>query len=193
MPYTLLTPTLYQLESLVSTASFTTKQDISTPAGGQPYAMPPNTITTVGQTLRIHAMGSWSATATPTFTIGLYIGSTGAFPALSGAGNNDLAAQVIAAATALTDIPWELEYYGTFTAVGGSGGVLGGGNLKIGTSATAFTTYPWNNTTIGGASLATPIPVNTAKRQSIVVSGSCTANSASNILRVSQFSIELLN
>jgi hypothetical protein len=181
MPYTLLAPSLYNLETSTTTNTWTTLQDVSTPSSGQAYVLPPNTVTTIGQTLVLRASGVWSCTGTPTFGLGFYWGGT-AGVALAATG----ATALTTGAGTLTNIPWVMEWWGTFQAVGASGSVIGGGLVTWGTSATAFTLFPFGTP-------QTAATVNTALPKSLVIGGVCSASSASNQIVVQQFSVQLLN
>ncbi len=181
MPYTLLTPALYDLETTTTTSGWTSLQDISTPTSGQAYVLPPNTVTTVGQTLLLRASGTWNCTATPTFGLGFYWGGTaGVTIAATGA------TALTTGAGTLSNMPWVMEWWGTFQAVGSSGSLLGGGYVFWNTAAATTTIFSFG-TPQSAATVSTVLP------KSIVIGGVCSANSGSNSILVQQFSVALLN
>jgi len=160
-------------------ASFTTKQDVSP----QPLPIMAAYQPRLGSKLWIKANGEFSTTGTPNLTLGLYIGT------LAAAITTDIAlSSVITTGSGAAAWPWEMEWLGTFTAVGTSGTVVGSGELKLGTSLTAWT--------------STPIPITQALRtvtwdttiaRAIGVSGTWSASSASNIVKTNSLVAMLLN
>src|SRR5215472_5210932 len=104
MPYTLMLPAAYNLETTVTTNTWTSLQDISTPASSQAFATYPNYFTTAGQTLVVRASGVWSCTGTPTFGLGFYYGGTGGVT-LAATGSTALTT----GAGALSNMPWVME------------------------------------------------------------------------------------
>lgn len=181
MPYTLMMPAAYNLETTTTTASWTSLQDISTPSSGQPFVMYPSYITTVAQTLILRASGTWNCTGTPTFGMGFYWGGTGGV-AIAATG----ATALTTGAGTLTNMPWVMEWWGTFQAVGSSGSLLGGGYVFWNTAATTTTIFPFS-TPQTAATVSTLLP------KSLVIGGVCSSSSASNSILVQQFSIVVLN
>lgn len=182
--YNLLTP-LAPFHSGVgaSFGTFTTKQDVSP----QPMPVLPANISWAGMKMWIKANGEFSTTGTPNITLGLFFGSL-ANPSVI---TTDIAlSSAITTGTGAAAWPWEMEWLGTFTSVtpGASNNVTGSGELKLGTSLTAWT--------------STPIPITQALRtftwdttvaKAIGVSGTWSASSASNTIKVNNLTVILLN
>lgn len=160
--------------------TFTTKQDVS------PLPLPVVNGNTVrlGQKLWIKANGEFSTTGTPTLALGFYIGTA----ALSI--TTDIAlSSVITTGSGAAAWPWEMEWLGTFAGtLGTTCTIVGSGELKLGTSLTAWT--------------STPIPITQALRtvtwdttiaRAIGVSATFSASSASNTVKVNNLAAVLLN
>jgi len=160
-------------------ASFTTKQD----ASPSPLPVIGANQPRLGQKLWIKANGEFSTTGTPNITLGLYIGTVAASI------TTDIAlSSVITTGSGAAAWPWEMEWLGTFTALGTSGTIVGSGELKLGTSLTAWT--------------STPIPITQALRtvtwdttiaRAIGVSATYSASSASNTVKTNNLVAVLLN
>jgi hypothetical protein len=90
-----------------------------------------------GVRIKVEVQGNWGATATPTLQLGIYAGLPGA-TGQPAAITSILAQSAAIACTALTSIPWRMEYLGLITVDGTSGTILGQGDLEFGTSLTAF-------------------------------------------------------
>lgn len=163
-----------------SFGSFTTKQDVS------PFPLPVMGATQpwIGAKLWIKANGEFSTTGTPTLALGLYIGT------VSGTITTDIAlSSVITTGSGAAAWPWEMEWFGTFVGTLGTAcNVTGSGELKLGTSLTAWT--------------STPIPITQALRtfawdttiaRYIGVSATYSANSASNTVKTNNIAAFLLN
>lgn len=160
-------------------ASFTTKQDVSPSPLPVIGANQPR----LGTKLWIKANGEFSTTGTPNITLGFYIGT------VAGSITTDIAlSSVITTGSGAAAWPWDLEWSGTFTALGTSGTVVGCGALQLGTSLTAIST--------------TPIPITQALRtvtwdttiaRAVGVSGTWSASSASNVIRTNSLIVALLN
>jgi len=172
-------PSVYSCPAAVTTSSWTSLQDISTPASSQAPTLNPNTLA-VGNTLRLTAAGTWNCTSTPTFGLGFYYGGA-AGTALAATGSTALTT----GAGGLSNIPWEMKWSGVVTAVGTSGSIIGGGHVTWATSATAYTLFPYG--TPAGA-----VTINTTLGKSIVIGGVCSASSGSNSIVVQQYTIEIL-
>lgn len=165
--------------------TFTTKQDIS------PLPVPvilPYQLR-LGSKIKIEAEGEYSSTGTPTYVLGIYYGitldaSTGKPLAITGTLAESAAISVATGAA----WPWRLEYRGIVTALGSAGTIIGQGDLEAGTSLTAFS--------------ANAIPVTQALRTvaiattgplAIGVCATCSASSASNTVKVNNFSVQIMN
>jgi len=186
MPYTLLTPSLY-LQATVGQAyaSSTTITDVST---NPQYVLPPNTVTTVGQTLRLRAAGVFSNTSTPNLTLGFYKNTQTTSGATGVAGAALAATAATATASGVSNIIWYLDVFGTFTAVGSSGTIFCYGFCDLGTSATATTHIP-----IPNATPQTAVTFNTTVPNLLTVGATWGTSSASNTLTCNDFTVELMN
>jgi hypothetical protein len=113
--------------------TFTTRQDVSP----SPLPVIQGGVLRPQSKLEIEACGEFSTTGTPTLALGFYIGTV--------AGS---ITTVIAESSAITtgsgaaSWPWSLRWTGICTAVGTAGSFTGSGELKLGTSLTAWTTVP---------------------------------------------------
>jgi hypothetical protein len=152
----------------------TSLTDISPGATTQAFALAAGQIQYVGQTFRIKASGTLSATSTPTLLMGVYYG---------GVAGTALAATAATATGAQSTAPWFLEYTGRITALGSSGAILGQGWV-IGTAATPTTM------TFMPASPAS-VAINTTTQNAVTVGAQWGTNNASTIV-VNQFVIEQL-
>jgi len=163
-----------------SFGSFTTKQDVS------PFPLPqmPATVPRLGTKLWIKANGEFSTTGTPNINLGFYVGT------ISGTITTDIAlSSTITTGSGAAAWPWEMEWLGTFTGtLGTTVSVVGSGELKLGTSLTAWT--------------STPIPITQALRtiswdmtiaRYIGVSATFSASSASNTVKTNNLVALLLN
>lgn len=162
-----------------SFASFTTKQDVSP----QPLPVINGQRLRLGSKLWIQSYGEFSTTGTPNLTLGYYIGT------VAGSITTDIAlSSVITTGSGAAAWPWAMEWFGIVTAIGTSGTVVGGGELKLGTSLTAWT--------------STPMPITQALRtvtwdttiaRAIGVSATYSASSASNTVKVNGHAVTVLN
>lgn len=160
-------------------STFTTKQDISP----QPLPVMAAYQPRLGSKLWIKANGEFSTTGTPTLALGLYIGT------VAGVITTDIAlSSVITTGSGAAAWTWDLEWMGTFTALGTAGTVVGSGALQLGTSLTAVTT--------------TPVPITQALRtvtwdttiaRAIGVSATWGTSSASNTVKTNNLAAILLN
>jgi hypothetical protein len=162
--------------------TFTTRQDIS----ALPLPILPANAVRPGSCLKIEAEGQWSSAGTPTLILGFYLGAVGA----SGGGTltSILAESNAQTLSALTDIPWRMEYRGKVVTIGSSGSIVGSGDLEWGTSLTAFTSSP-----IPITLAARTVAINTSIGNAIGVCGTFSASSATNQVRVYQMTASLLN
>lgn len=159
--------------------TFTTKQDVS------PFPLPVvnGYKLELGSKLWIQSYGEFSTTGTPTLSLGYYIGTA------AGAITTDIAvSSAITTASGAAAFPWALEWFGIVTGtLGTTATLVGGGELKLGTSLTAWT--------------STPIPISQALRtftwdttipRAIGVSAAYSASSASNTVKVNGHTAVLL-
>lgn len=160
-------------------ASFTARQDVS----DQPLPVINANQLRAQTKLRIHAIGEFSTTGTPTLVWGLYIGTAAA-----------VISTVIAESSVITlgnnaaSWPWEMQWSGKCTANGVSGSVTGSGHLIYGTSLTAVTVVP--------------IPITLALRtftwdttiqRCVGVCATYSASSASNTFKTYDLTVQLRN
>lgn len=83
-----------------------------------------------GATVHVEACGEFSTTGTPTLLLGFYLGGVaGTALAVSG---------VITTGSGAAAWPWRMEWQGRIRVLGTSGSIKGQGELKLGTSLTAF-------------------------------------------------------
>lgn len=180
--YYLVTP-LSPFPAAVGAAAntFTTRLDIS-PA---PLPVMPALTPRVGTKLWLKANGEFSTTGTPTLVLGFFIGSIASPSTIT----TDIAlSSVITTGSGAAAWPWEMEWLGMFTAINSSGSVTGSGELKLGTSLTAWT--------------STPIPITQALRtftwdttaaKAVGVSATWGTSSASNSIKCNNLTALLLN
>lgn len=163
-------------------SGFTTKQDVS------PIPVPviPANTLRPGSRLRIEAEGEISSTGSPTFVFGFFLGALGAsgVPTIvSTLGETSAVTMATAAAW-----PWKMEWDGLVTLTGTSGSLVGGGEVKFGTSLTAWTNAPFPLT----QALRT-VAVDTTVYRAVGVCGTWSASSASNIVKVNNLKAFLPN
>ena len=186
MPYTLLAPVLYNQATVgAAYASSTTITDVST---NPQYVLPPNMVTTVGQTMHLVAGGVFSNTGTPNLTLGFYKNTQTTSGATGVGGAAVAATAATATASSVSNIIWFMEYWGVFTAVGASATMLGYGFVDLGTSATATTHIP-----IPNATPQTAVSWNTTVPNLVTVGATWGTSSASNTLTCNVFSVQLYN
>lgn len=162
-----------------SFGSFTTKQDVSP----SPIPVIPGGRLEPGMKIWIQSVGEFSTTGTPNLTLGYYIGTRAASI------TTDIAlSSVITTGSGAAAWPWAMEWFGVVTAVGTSGSITGGGELKLGTSLTAWT--------------STPMPITQALRtfawdttieRAVGVSATYSASSASNTVKVNSHQVLIIN
>jgi hypothetical protein len=160
--------------------TFTARQDVS------PQPVPvvlPNQLH-IGTMLKIEAEGEFSSTGTPTFVMGVYLG-TNVNPPVPVSILAESAAQATSTAASW---PWRLEYRGKVTALGTAGSITGMGNLEWSTSLTVSTTVPMPLT----LALRT-VAIDTTIVRSVGVCATCSASSASNTIKTYCISAVLLN
>lgn len=162
--------------------TFATKQDVSP----LPLAIIQGNRLRPGAILKLEAEGEWGATGTPTFVLGFYCGIPGA----SGGGTitTTFAESSAFTASAITGIPWRMEYRGKVVTIGTAGSIVGSGDIEWGTSLTAFTGAPIPIT----LALRT-VALNTTVANAIGVCATCSVSNAANNVRVYGISAVLLN
>jgi hypothetical protein len=159
--------------------TFTARQDVS------PQPLPvilPNQLR-IGTKIMIMAEGEFSTTATPTLTMGFYIGTQ------AGVFTTAIAeSSAITTASGAAAFPWRMEWRGLVTGVGASGTLVGSGAFEIGTALTT--------------SNATPIPITQALRtvaidctiaRAVGVCATWSVSSASNTVKTINHAVMLLN
>src|ERR1044071_6900037 len=140
---------------------FTTQQDVS------PTDLPVITAGRLrkGSKVWIQAFGEFSTTGTPNITLGFWFGTR------AGSITGDIAlSSVITTGSGAAAWPWAMEWFGVCTATGTSGTLVGGGELKLGTSLTA-----WTSTPIPITQALRTVTIDTTIERAIGVSGTWSA------------------
>jgi len=167
--------------------TFTTKRDVS------PLPIPriPAGTLFVGDVIKIEAEGEYSCTTgSPTIIFGLHLGTyldDGVTPTV--VTDIALSSAMAPGASALTAMPWRMEWRGKVTKTGATGTMIGEGDLEFGTSLTAFTGVPIPIT----AALRTVSPLNTTIDNRVGVSATWSASSASNSITTYNITCMRLN
>lgn len=159
--------------------TFTTKQDVS------PTDLPVVAAGRMrkGSKLWLQAFGEFSTTGTPNITLGFWFGTR------AGSITGDLAlSSVITTGSGAAAWPFALEWFGVCTATGTSGTFVGEGELKLGTSLTA-----WTSTPIPITQALRTVTIDTTIERALGVSGTWSASSASNTIKVNGFHGAILN
>jgi hypothetical protein len=161
--------------------TFTTKQNVTT-LGNVPVV--PAGKMRAGSKLWVRACGNFSTTATPTLSLGFWIGTRALAMTI------DLAiSSAITTASGAAAFPWMMEWEGFCTKADVSGTLLGQGKLYLGTALTTFAT-------------PVPIPITQALRTVAIdttierafgVSAAYSASSASNQVQVDDLRVLILN
>jgi len=163
--------------------TFTTKQNVSP----DPVPVIQAGQLRLGSILEIEADGEISSTGSPTMVFGLFLGALGASSAPSIVATlAESGAQTIGATAAAW--PWRLNYEGRVTLLGTSGTIVGQGEIKWGTSLTAWTSAPLPIT----QALRT-VTVDTTIQRAIGVCGTWSASSVSNSIKVLSLRANLHN
>lgn len=153
--------------------TFTTKKDVS------PLPIPKILAgrLDLGAILEIEAEGEWSCTTgSPTVNFGFYLGThDGTATAPTIVTDIALSSAMACGASALTGMPWRMEWRGKCIKVGSSGQLLGGGALYFGTSLTAFSIVP-----IPITQALRTFAINTTVENAVGVSGTWSASNAAN-------------
>jgi hypothetical protein len=166
--------------------TFTTKKDVS------PLPVPrilPGMVR-AGSVIKIEAEGEWSCTTgSPTLNLGLYHGThTGETTPPVMTTDIALSSAMACGASALTAMPWRMEWRGKVTKTGSAGSMIGHGDLEFGTSLTAFTDVPIPIT----AALRT-VAIDFTTDRAIGVSGTWSASNAANSITTYNISVLILN
>jgi hypothetical protein len=139
----------------------------------------------VGAKLELEAEGEFSTTGTPTLSLAFLYGATA-----GAAGTPNVLAQsgVITTASAAASLPWHIKARGLVTAVGTAGQIVMQGWLDLGTSLTAISTTSAPIT----AALRT-VTIDTTVNKLLGVGAAWGTSSASNTIKVNNFTALLLN
>lgn len=161
--------------------TFTTKQNVTTL--GQVPVIPAGKLR-AGSKLALRAAGNFSTTATPTLSLGFWIGTRALSMTI------DLAiSSLITTGSGAAAWPWIMEWDGICTKADVSGTLLGQGKLYLGSSLTAFNTpVPIPIT----AALRT-VAIDTTIERALGVSAAYSASSASNQVQVDDLRALILN
>lgn len=161
--------------------TFTTKQNVTT-LGNVPVI--PAGKLRAGTKLVVNARGNFSTTATPTLSLGFWIGTRALTMTI------DLAiSSTITTGSGAAAWPWIMEWEGLCTKADVSGTLLGHGKLFLGTALTTFAS-------------PVPIPITQALRtvaidttieRAIGVSAAFSASSASNQVQVDDNRVLIIN
>lgn len=161
--------------------TFTTKQNVTT-LGCVPVI--PAGKLQAGTKLAISARGNFSTTATPTLSLGFWIGTRALAITI------DLAiSSAIATGSGAAAWPWILVWEGMCTKADVSGSLIGQGALKLGT---ALTTFAADVPTPITAALRT-VAIDTTVERAIGVSAAFGASSVSNQVQVDDLRVLILN
>jgi len=161
--------------------TFTTKQNVTT-LGNVPVI--PAGKLRAGSKIRVSARGNFSTTATPTLSLGFWIGTRALAMTI------DLAiSSAITTASGAAAYPWIMRWEGFCTKADVAGTLLGQGELLLGSLLTTFnTTVPMPLT----QALRT-VAIDTTIERAIGVSAAFGASSASNQVQVDDLSVLILN
>ena len=121
-----------------------------------------------GSVIRLTAFGVLSTTGTPTILLGFYYGGV--------AGTALAATTAITTGSGVTNVPWRMEYQGIVRSVGASGTIMGAGEVHLGTSVSAWTSYPLPQTAMATVS------IDTTTAKDVTVGAQWGTSSASNSL-----------
>jgi hypothetical protein len=166
--------------------TFTTKQDVS--PRPVPRILPG--MVRAGSIIKIEAEGEWSCTTgSPTLTFGLFHGThTGDTSAPTSLTDIALSSAMPCGASALTAMPWRMEWRGKVTKTGSAGSMIGQGDLEFGTSLTTFSDVPIPIT----AALRT-VAIDTTTDRAIGVSATWSASNAANSITTYSITVLILN
>lgn len=163
-----------------SFGTFTTRQDVS------PVPLPviPAGKLRLGSQLEIDARGEFSTTGTPTLALGFYIGTQAA------AITTVLAeSSVITTGSGAAAWPFEIHWEGVYVGpIGTAGSLVGSGELKLGTSLTA-----WTSTPIPITQALRTVTIDTTIARAIGVCATYGTSSASNTVKVNKLNAMIKN
>jgi hypothetical protein len=163
-----------------SFASFTTKQNVTT-LGNVPVIQAGKL--RASSKLIVRAVGNFNTTATPTLSLGFWIGTRALSMTI------DLAISSLITTGTATLWPWMMEWEGFCTKADVSGSLLGQGRLYLGTALTTFATpVPIPIT----AALRT-VAIDTTIERAVGVSAAYSASSASNAVVVDDNRVLIIN
>jgi len=167
-----------------SKSAFTSYQDVAGTAASKPLPTVGANELKIGTKLVIEAIGEFSTTGTPTLQIGLiYNASAGA------AGGTALAqSAAITTGSGAASWPWHYRANGIITTTGTSGVIYIHGILDFGTSLTALSPNACPTT-----AAARSVTINTTTAASFGLGAAWSASSASNIIIVDVFNVQILN
>ena len=129
-----------------------------------------------GSVIRLTAFGTFSTTGTPTLLLGFYYGGV--------AGTALAATTAITTGSGVTNVPWRMEWQGIVRSAGASGTIMGAGEVHLGTSVSAWTSYPLPQTAMATVS------IDTTTAKNVTVGAQWGTSSASNTLTCNGLLIE---
>lgn len=161
--------------------TFTTKQNVTT-LGNVPVI--PGGKLRAGSKLEISARGNFSTTATPTLSLGFWIGTRALAMTI------DLAiSSAITTGSGAAAWPWIMRWEGLCTKADPAGSLLGQGELILGTALTTFAA----DVPIPITAALRTVAVDTTIERAIGVSAAFSASSASNQVVVDDVRAFILN
>jgi hypothetical protein len=143
-----------------------------------PFVLPANFVYSVGTSFTIKAFGVLSTTGTPTLILGVYYGGTG--------GTALAVNSAVTQGSAVTNVPWRLEYDLIFRSNGATAAAMGSGFVKFGASVSAWQTA--DEVPIPNTALAT-VSVDTTAAKEIALGATWSAASSSNTITPHGFKI----
>jgi hypothetical protein len=100
------------------------------------------------------------------------------------AGTALAATTAITTGSGVTNVPWRMEWQGIVRSVGASGTIMGAGEVHLGTSVSAWTSYPLPQTAMAA------VTIDTTTAKNVTVGAQWGTSSASNTLTVHGLLIE---
>lgn len=159
----------------VPQATFTTLKDVTIVP---PPTLPANALE-VGSELELQASGEFSTTGTPTLLIGFYYGGA--------AGVALAASAAITTGTGAAAWPWVMKWRGVVRGIGATGSIKGAGELKLGTSLTAYSVN-----VIPITQALRTVTIDTTAAKALTVGAAWGTSSASNSITVYDISAKLV-
>lgn len=144
-------------------------------AGTTSAAVIPANMLQIGSVIEVFAAGTFSNTGTPTLLLGVYYGGV--------AGTKLAATGTTTTTTGATNWPWMVRYRGTVRSIGTGGTIMGSGEVRLGTSLTAFTGIPID------ASAMAATTIDTTADKAVTLGAQWGTNNASNTLTCHQFHV----